>query len=266
MSAAAGAASASAPVAGGLLTVDELRRDFGGVWAVDGAGFTVKAGSITSLIGPNGAGKSTVVGIVGGAVKPTSGRVMFDGEDITHLAPHDRARRGLVRTYQLSSEFGKLTVLENLLVAAPRQRGESLLTLVVGKRYWREEEERHVVQARTLLERFGMSEKEDEYAGNLSGGQKRLVEIMRSLMADPKLLLLDEPMAGVNPTLARSIENDLVMLAREGLTLLIVEHELDVVERVSDSVVVMSLGKVIATGTMAELRARREVLDAYLGE
>jgi ABC-type branched-subunit amino acid transport system ATPase component len=249
-----------------LLAVDDLRKDFGGVWAVDGASFTVKPGSITSLIGPNGAGKSTAVGIIGGAVKPTTGRVIFDGEDITKLAPHDHARRGLVRTYQLSSEFAKLTVLENLLVAAPRQRGESLLTLVVGKRYWRDEEEQHIVRARTLLERFGMTEKEDEYAGNLSGGQKRLVEIMRSLMADPKLLLLDEPMAGVNPTLARSIESDLVMLAREGLTLLIVEHELDVVERVSDSVVVMALGKVIATGTMAELRARREVLDAYLGE
>jgi ABC-type branched-subunit amino acid transport system ATPase component len=266
MSGAARPAPAPDAPAAELLAVDELRRDFGGVWAVDGASFSVKRGSITSLIGPNGAGKSTAVGIIGGAVAPTSGRVMFDGEDITKLAPHDRARRGLVRTYQLSSEFGKLTVLENLLVAAPRQRGESLLTLVVGKRYWREEESRHVARARTLLERFGMSEKEDEYAGNLSGGQKRLVEIMRSLMAEPKLLLLDEPMAGVNPTLARSIESDLVMLAREGLTLLIVEHELDVVERVSDSVVVMALGKVIATGTMAELRARREVLDAYLGE
>jgi ABC-type branched-subunit amino acid transport system ATPase component len=264
----AAASPAPTPVAepSELLTVDDVRRDFGGVWAVDGASFTVRKGSITSLIGPNGAGKSTVVGIIGGAVKPISGGVIFDGDDITALPPHGRARRGLVRTYQLSSEFGRLTVLENLLVAAPRQRGESWLTLVVGKRYWREEEREHVIRARTLLERFGMSEKENEYAGNLSGGQKRLVEIMRSLMADPKLLLLDEPMAGVNPTLARSIENDLVMLAREGLTLLIVEHELDVVERVSDSVVVMALGKVIATGTMAELRARREVLDAYLGE
>jgi ABC-type branched-subunit amino acid transport system ATPase component len=268
VSATARSAAEPAPVessADSLVVVD-LRRDFGGVWAVDGASFAVRRGSITALIGPNGAGKSTVVGIVGGAIRATSGRVLFEGEDVTGLAPHERARRGLVRTYQLSSEFGKLTVLENLLVAAPRQRGESVMTLVVGKRYWRAQERALIERARALLERFGMSEKEDEYAGRLSGGQKRLVEIMRALMAEPKLLLLDEPMAGVNPTLARSIESHLVELAREGLTLLLVEHELDVVERVSDSVVAMALGKVIATGTMAELRSRREVLDAYLGD
>ncbi len=248
------------------LRVEGLRRDFGGVWAVDDVSFSVRRGSITSVIGPNGAGKSTVVGIIGGAVPPAAGRVVFEGEDITHDPPHDRARRGLVRTYQLSSEFGGLTVLENLLVAAPKQRGERLLTLALGKRYWRDQEAHFVSRARSLLERFGMSAKEDEYAGNLSGGQKRLVEIMRALMAEPTLLLLDEPMAGVNPTLARSIEGDLAGLAREGLTLLLVEHELDVVERLSDSVIAMAFGKVIATGTMAELRSRREVLDAYLGD
>jgi neutral amino acid transport system ATP-binding protein len=247
------------------LRVEGLRRDFGGVWAVDGASFSVARGSVTSLIGPNGAGKSTVVGLIGGATRPAAGRIIFEGEDVTHVPPHDRARRGLVRTYQLSSEFGGLTVLENLLVAAPRQRGEQLLTLLLGKRHWREQEHELAGRARTLLERFGMSAKENEYAGNLSGGQKRLVEIMRALMAEPKLLLLDEPMAGVNPTLARAIEDDLAGLAREGLTLFLVEHELDVVDRLSDSVVAMSFGKVIATGTMAELRSRREVLDAYLG-
>ncbi|HEY2770815.1 MAG TPA: ABC transporter ATP-binding protein [Solirubrobacteraceae bacterium] len=257
---------ATAGIAGAALAVEDLRRHFGGVYAVDGASFTVEAGSITSVIGPNGAGKSTVVGIVGGAIKPNQGSVRLDGEDITGLPPHARAHRGLVRTYQLSSEFGRLTVLENLLVAAPGQRGERWRTLLLGKRYWREQEQELVVRARALMERFGMSEKENEYAGRLSGGQKRLVEIMRALMAGPKLLLLDEPMAGVNPTLARSIEDDLVALAREGLTLMIVEHELEVVERMSDNVVAMALGKVIATGTMAELRARREVLDAYLGE
>jgi ABC-type branched-subunit amino acid transport system ATPase component len=191
---------------------------------------------------------------------------VFEGADITHLPPHERARRGLVRTYQLSSEFRHLTVLENLMVAAPQQRGERLRTLALGKRYWRDQEMVFVGRGRTLLERFGMAAKENEYAGNLSGGQKRLVEIMRALMAEPKLLLLDEPMAGVNPTLARSIEDDLAGLAREGLTLLLVEHELDVVERLSDSVIAMSFGKVIATGTMAELRSHREVLGAYLGE
>lgn len=248
------------------LRVEGLRRDFGGVWAVDEATFSIDRGSVASLIGPNGAGKSTVVGLVAGAIPPAAGRVVFEGEDITHLRPYQRAQRGLVRTYQLSSEFGGLTVLENLLVAAPRQRGEEWRTLLLGKRYWRQQERENVGKARTLLERFGMTPKENEYAGNLSGGQKRLVEIMRALMAEPKMVLLDEPMAGVNPSLARSIEDDLAGLAREGLTLLLVEHELDVVERLSDKVVAMSFGKVIATGTMAELRSRREVLDAYLGD
>jgi neutral amino acid transport system ATP-binding protein len=247
-----------------LLDIEDLRRDFGGVWAVDGATFSARRGAITSLIGPNGAGKSTVVGLVGGALRPSSGRVRFDGADVTELPPYRRARLGLVRTYQLSSEFGRLTVLENLLVAAPNQRGESLLTLALGRRYWRREQDEAVAKARELLERFGLSDWEDEYAGNLSGGQKRLVEIMRALMAEPKLLLLDEPMAGVNPTLARTIEGYLEDLARQGLTMLLVEHELDVVERLSESVVVMALGRVIAAGTMAELRDRPEVLDAYL--
>jgi ABC-type branched-subunit amino acid transport system ATPase component len=247
-----------------FLAVEDLRRHFGGVWAVDGATFGIPRGSVTSLIGPNGAGKSTVVGLIGGALRPNAGRVAFDGRDLRGLSPHERARLGLVRTYQLSSEFARLTVMENLLVATPRQRGESLLVLVFGKRYWRAQEEAAVARARELLDRFGMSDKADEYAGTLSGGQKRLVEIMRALMAEPKLLVLDEPMAGVNPTLALTIESYLADLAREGLTMLLVEHDLGVVERVSKAVVVMALGRVIATGTMAELRARPEVLDAYL--
>jgi ABC-type branched-subunit amino acid transport system ATPase component len=268
MNTAVGEAQAPSPASASdaCLVVEDLRRDFGGVWAVDGASFSIKRGAITGLIGPNGAGKSTVVGLIGGAIQPAAGRVIFEGEDITELPPHQRARRGLVRTYQLSSEFGRLTVLENLLVAAPEQRGEQLRTLLLGKRYWRDQERELVSRARALMERFRMSAKEDEYAGNLSGGQKRLVEIMRALMARPKLVLLDEPMAGVNPTLARSIEDDLTSLVDDGVALLLVEHELDVVERLSETVVAMALGKVLAVGTMAELRARKDVLDAYLGD
>jgi ABC-type branched-subunit amino acid transport system ATPase component len=250
--------------AGPMLEVRDLRRDFEGVWAVDGASFAVERGTVTSLIGPNGAGKSTVVGMVGGAFPPRSGTIVFDGMDATGLAAHDRARLGLVRTFQLSSEFGRLTVMENMLVAAPRQRGESVMALARGKRYWRDQEEAAVLRARSLLDRFGMAEKEDDYAGDLSGGQKRLLEIMRALMAEPKLVLLDEPMAGVNPTLARTIEGYLADLARDGLTMLLVEHELEVVERLSESVIVMAGGRVIATGTMPELRSRPEVLHAYL--
>ena len=180
------------------------------------------------------------------------------------MPPHRRARAGLVRTYQLSSEFGRLTVLENLLVAAPGQRGERIRTLLYGKRYWRKQEVELLDQARILLDRFAMGHKEDEYAGNLSGGQKRLLEIMRALMCQPKLLLLDEPMAGVNPTLAQAIEGYLADLAAEGLTMLLVEHELGLVERLSESVIVMAQGEVIATGSMPDLRRRPEVLNAYL--
>jgi branched-chain amino acid transport system ATP-binding protein len=205
-----------------------------------------------------------VVGIVGGAIAPSGGRVVFDGADVTAMPPHHRARAGLVRTYQLSSEFGRLTVLENLLVAAPGQLGERMRALVYGKRYWRRQEQELLDRARLLLDRFAMSHTENEYAGNLSGGQKRLLEIMRALMCQPKLLLLDEPMAGVNPTLARVIEGYLADLAAEGLTMLLVEHELGLVERLSESVIVMAQGKVIATGSMPDLRARPEVLNAYL--
>lgn len=247
-----------------ILSVRRLRREFGGVVAVEDASFEVGHGAITSLIGPNGAGKSTVVGIVGGAIRPTSGTVHFAGEDVTSLPPHARAARGLIRTFQLSSQFSKLTVLENLLVAAPRQQGEQLRTLVFGKRLWKEEEVRLIDRAHELLVRFSMFEMRDEYAGNLSGGQRRLVEIMRALMAEPRLLLLDEPMAGVNPTLARAIEGYLVDLVAEGITMLLIEHELDVVERLSDRVVVMAQGRSIATGSMAELRENEEVVRAYL--
>jgi ABC-type branched-subunit amino acid transport system ATPase component len=247
-----------------FLEVRDLRRDFGGVWAVDGASFEAQSGCITALIGPNGAGKSTVVDLIGGALRPTSGQVLMDGRDITALKPHERARLGLVRTYQMSSEFGRLTVLENLLVGVPDQRGERFRTLVIGKRYWREQEEAVLVKAFGLMDRFAMSEKRDEYAGNLSGGQKRLLEIMRSLMAEPKLLLLDEPMAGINPTLARVIEGYLSDLAKEGLTMLLIEHELDVVDRLCESVVFMAQGKVIATGKMEELLKNTGVLNAYL--
>jgi len=247
-----------------LLTVRDARRAFGGVRAVESVSFEVRAGTITGLIGPNGAGKSTMLGIVAGAIRPTAGVITFDGRDVTGLPTYRLARRGLVRTFQLSSEFARLTVLENLLVAAPGQRGESLWGALRGRRYWRRQEAESVEQARALLDRFALSDKEDEYAGNLSGGQKRLVELMRGLMGRPRLLLLDEPMAGVNPTLARRIAGYLEELRDGGLTMLMVEHELALVERLCDPVVVMAQGRVLSQGTMGELRGRREVVDAYL--
>jgi ABC-type branched-subunit amino acid transport system ATPase component len=248
-----------------LLSVSDLERSFGGVHAVDGVTFQVQRGSITGLIGPNGAGKSTALGAIAGALRADGGSIEFEGEDITRLAPMKRARRGLIRTFQTSSEFQRLTVLENLLVGDQDHPGETLLgALLRGGRSWRAHEREVVLRARGLLERFEMADKEDEWAGSLSGGQKRLLEIMRGLMAEPKLLLLDEPMAGVNPTLTRRIEEHLQQLNREGLTMLMVEHELGVVERLCDRVIVMSQGKVISEGTMEALRRDQEVLDAYL--
>ena len=247
-----------------LLAVTDLYRQFGGVHAVNGASFQVPPGRITGLIGPNGAGKSTALNVIAGALKPTAGKISYRGQDITGLPAYKVARRGIIRTFQISSEFAGLTVLENLLVAAPGQQGEALWQAALGKRYWRPHERAMVQRARELLARFDMSAKEDEYAGNLSGGQKRLLELMRGLMADPPLLLLDEPMAGVNPSLARRIEQHLLDLRGEGLTMLMIEHELAVVERLCDPIVVMAQGRVISQGTMTDVRSDQEVLDAYL--
>lgn len=248
----------------GLLLVRDAQREFGGVRAVDGASFTVHAGTITGVIGPNGAGKSTVLGMIAGAIVPTAGSIVFDDHEIAGLPAYRVARRGIIRTFQLSSEFARLTVLENLLVAAPHQRGESWWGAIRGKHYWRAQEKLLVERARRLLGRFEMLEKEDDYAGSLSSGQKRLVEIMRSLMAQPKMLLLDEPMAGVNPSLAQRIAGYLEELRDGGLTMLMVEHELSFVERLCNPVVVMAQGKVLSQGSMSDLRTQREVVDAYL--
>jgi ABC-type branched-subunit amino acid transport system ATPase component len=247
-----------------ILAVRQVTKEFGGLRAVDGATFSALRGHITGLIGPNGAGKSTLMGIIGGAITAGSGTVTFDGRDVTGLPAHKIARLGMIRTFQLSAEFTKLTVLENLLVAVPHQKGESLVGAELGRLYWGPNQNAHVDTARAVLDRFAMTAKENEPAANLSGGQKRLLEIMRALMAKPTLLLLDEPFAGVNPTLAREIEHYLVDLRNDGLSMIMVEHELSVVERLCEPVVVMAQGQVIAEGSMRDVSARQEVLDAYL--
>jgi len=247
-----------------LLRIQDLHRDFGGVRAVDGVSFEVPAGRITGLIGPNGAGKSTVLNMLAGSILPTSGSITFNGTEIAGKPAYRVARLGLSRTFQLSSPFARLTVLENLLAAPFPQAGESWPAIVIGKAAWRRQERENLERARGLLDLFDMTPKENEYAGNLSGGQKRLVEIMRALMTGPKMLLLDEPMAGVSPVLAHRIAGYLETLREQGLTMLMVEHELGFVDRLCDGVIVMAQGKVLSRGTMGELRKQREVVDAYL--
>jgi len=247
-----------------MLTARDIHRHFEGMHAVDGVSIEVMPKRITGLIGPNGAGKSTLMAVLAGTLPASSGTIAFQGEDITRLPAYQRARRGMVRTFQLPSEFAQLTVLENLLVAAPDNRGESLLGALLGKRHWMPDEERLVAQARGLLKRFGLSAKESDYAGTLSGGQKRLVEIMRALMLRPRLLLLDEPMSGVHPSIVDEIAGYLETLRDEGLTILMVEHELHIVDRLCDPVIVMAQGKVIGQGGMAMLRRQPEIVEAYL--
>ena len=247
-----------------ILTCSGLGRTFEGVHAVDDVSMGFARGRLTGIIGPNGAGKSTTLAMLAGTLAPSAGTIELRGEDVTALAAHRRARLGLVRTFQLASEFKQLTVIENLLVAIPGQAGDSFRGAVRGRRHWGRQEQAMVGRALTMLEQFGLQSLADRYAGDLSGGQRRLVEIMRALMARPEVLLLDEPMAGVHPHLAREIGQHLIGLCEGGMTVIMVEHELSIMDEFCDPVIVMAEGRLLAEGTMAALRSREEVVDAYL--
>jgi len=247
-----------------ILECRDLSRSFDGVRAVDGVSMAFQRGRLTGIIGPNGAGKSTVLAMLAGTLPPSGGQILLTGEDVTGLPAYRRARKGLVRTFQLASEFKRLTVLENLVAAIPGQRGETVGGALRGRRYWGAQEREAIESAQTTLERFGLLALADRYAGDLSGGQRRLVEIMRALMAQPDVLLLDEPMAGVHPRLAHQIGMQLVALCAEGTTVIMVEHELSIMDEFCDPVFVLADGQVLAQGTMAALRAREEVVEAYL--
>jgi branched-chain amino acid transport system permease protein len=255
---------AGSPKAGVVLEAVGVSRDFGGVHAVHEVSFSVRRGTLTGLIGPNGAGKSTLLAMLAGTLPVSSGKVLYRGADVTSVAAFRRARMGLVRTFQLASEYKRLTVMENLVSSVPGNRGDSFHGAMAGPRYWRADEDAAVARAVALLERFGLTDYANNYAGDLSGGQRRLVEIMRALMADPAMLLLDEPMAGVHPHLARRIGNELLALCADGMTILMVEHELAIMDEFCDPVVVMAEGAVLAEGTMEQLRGRQEVVEAYL--
>jgi neutral amino acid transport system ATP-binding protein len=246
------------------LRVHDVVRAFGGVRAVDGASLEVEAGSITGLIGPNGAGKSTLFNCISGFLRPQSGRVLLDGKRIDRRAPHRVTRAGLVRTFQTPRALTRMTVLENVMLAAPRQGGEVLGGSVRPSARRRERDVR--LHAMELLELVRLGGYAPDLAGTLSGGQRKLLDLVRALMAEPRILLLDEPMAGVSPTLrVELLEHILALRERDGITLFIVEHDLDFVMRASDRVIVMNDGQVITQGAPDEVRADERVVDAYLG-
>jgi len=246
------------------LRVHDVVRAFDGVRAVDGASLDVEPGSITGLIGPNGAGKSTLFHCISGFLRPQSGRVLLDGTRIDGRAPYRIARAGLIRTFQTPRALTRMTVRENVMLAAPHHAGERLGGSLALRARRREREV--TVRAAELLELVRLDGHSDALAGTLSGGQRKLLELVRALMAEPRILLLDEPMAGVSPTLrVELLEHILALRERDGITLLIVEHDLDFVMRASDRVIVMNNGRVITHGSPDEVRADERVIDAYLG-
>jgi len=250
-----------------LLEVENLHKHFGGVQAVEACSFAVAEGQITGLIGPNGAGKSTAIDLISGFKIPDTGTVVFEGKQVQGKAPHKISRMGLIRTFQSPREWPALSVLENLVLARYEPRRE---------RFWRSlwgptgAEKQHandqLVRARAILEEFGLLQLRNERAGNLSGGQKRLLEFGRIRMAEPRLVILDEPMGGVNPVLGERMAVAVLGFVSAGTSVVIVEHNLPFIERVTDVVVVMAEGRVIAEAPFEQLRGNQAVVDAYLGE
>ena len=250
-----------------ILEVENVHLAFEGLRAVSGASFGVQTGSICALIGPNGAGKTTLFNVISGFYRADRGRIALEGVSILGRPPHAIAKRGLVRTFQLTKVFGGMSVLDNLLLGAPDQPGESIPRLLVGPRAARRREREVRGRAIKLLETLGLQSHADAYADTLSGGQRKLLEFGRALMTEPKLMLLDEPMAGINPTLgARLLDLVTAMRNERGTTFLFVEHDMDVVMTRSDNVVVMANGTVIAQGKPDAIRTDPAVIDAYLGE
>jgi branched-chain amino acid transport system ATP-binding protein len=249
------------------LRVDGLRKKFGGIVAVDDASFEVEAGSLTGLIGPNGAGKSTTFNCITGVHKPTAGSIYFQGEDITGLSPNQVANRGLIRTFQIARELEEMTVLENMMLAPKGQRGESLWRSVLpfARRSIIKQEEEVLDNCWEMLEFFEIDHLAHEHAGNLSGGQRKLLELARALLTEPSMLLLDEPFAGVNPSLEKRLLEHIHELREEGYTFLIVEHDMDLIMENCEHIIVMHQGRVLTEGTPTDIKSDEQVIEAYLG-
>jgi neutral amino acid transport system ATP-binding protein len=247
-----------------VFVVSDMTRSFGGLVAVDVDHLEVQRGCITGLIGPNGAGKTTLFNLLTGFDRPNKGTWTFDQRPLVGLAPYKVARRGVVRTFQLTKALAKLTVLDNMKLGATGQTGERFLVSLVPP-LWRAQEREVEARAMDLLARFKLDAKKDDFAGTLSGGQRKLLEMARALMVQPQVIMLDEPMAGVNPALTQSLLGHVKDLREEGLTVIFVEHDMDVVRDISDWVVVMAQGRIIAEGPPETISQNKEVVDAYLG-
>jgi len=258
------AAEPGVPKPDPILTVDGVTRRFGGLTAVDVDHLEVQRGVITALIGPNGAGKTTFFNLLTGFDKADGGHWSFDGSDVSRTPPHRLAQRGMVRTFQLTKALAKLTVLDNLRLAAPDNPGEKLGAAIFPF-FWKDREAEITERAEVLLERFRLDHVREEYAGNLSGGQRKLLDVARALMVDPKLVMLDEPMAGVNPALTQSLLGHITALRDEGTSVVFVEHDMDVVMSISDWVVCLAEGRIIAEGPPRAVASDPAVIDAYLG-
>ncbi len=248
-----------------ILKVEGVSKSFGGIKAVDDCSLGVEEGQIAGLIGPNGAGKSTLFGMITGDLPPDSGKIYFQDENIVGLPSFRMARKGLVRTFQIPRALNKMTVLENMMLATQQQKGEKIGNVFFRWRDVRREETRTRERALSVLELFSLGAMADEYAGALSGGQKKLLAMARTMMADPKMLLLDEPFAGVNPTLSRRLLGHIKELREEGVTFLIIEHSIPYVKELCDLVYVMNKGEIMTSGPPDEVTADERVLEAYLG-
>lgn len=253
-----------APKPDPIVVVDGVRRTFGGLTAVDVKHVEIQRGVITGLIGPNGAGKTTFFNLLTGFDRPDEGDWSFNGTSLKGVPAYRVARRGMVRTFQLTKVLSRLTVLENMRVGATGQQGERLLRAMFAP-FWRNQETSNTTRADALLERFLLIKKREDFAGSLSGGQRKLLEMARALMADPELVMLDEPMAGVNPALKQSLLGHVKSLRDDGRTVLFVEHDMDMVRDISDWVIVMAQGQVIAEGPPHSVMSDQRVIDAYLG-
>jgi neutral amino acid transport system ATP-binding protein len=248
-----------------ILRAQNLSKSFGGLKAVNNASIEVKANSITGLIGPNGAGKSTLFNLLSNFLKADSGKVLFEGKPIQNLNPHEIARQGFIRTFQVARVLSRLTVLENMLLASQKQTGENIFSVLINQSKIRREEKENRAKAMNILESVGLAEKAYDYAGALSGGQRKLLEMARTLMTNPKLILLDEPAAGVNPTLINQICQHILQWNQQGISFLIIEHNMDVIMSLCSHVWVLAEGTNLADGTPEEIQGDDRVLEAYLG-